>query len=451
MAKFKQESLSNLIRFEKRTVQVDPRKKYEEIGIYSFGKGIFHKPPLDGSEIGNKKMVMIKDGDLIFNLTFAWEGAVAIASSREDGMYGSERYLTYRVNEEKVIPEYLQYFLVTPLGLKQLKKISPGSALRNRVFNKNRIDEILIPLPPDTFEQKLIIEKINKIKTQNMIVQAKLQKVKQLLETFSQSLLSKAFSGDLIIQEPTLTYEEIILDIQQKIDHWMKERQNNKTSVKKSKKLKIVDSKNLSKTPDHWVWAKLDSICEKITDGTHNSPPNSNEGEFMYVTAKNIKTNGFDFSNLTFVSETEHRKIYARCNPQKGDVLYTKDGTIGIAMVNELEKEFSMLSSVALIKPMRTILNPYFLKYYLNSPETFIRMTGKKKGTSLKRIILGQINNMEIPIPTLEEQEKIVKKLDELFPELYKLKQLLEESGTNSTKLDIAVLSQAFQGNLIKN
>ncbi|WP_310483193.1 hypothetical protein [Chamaesiphon sp. VAR_48_metabat_403] len=124
--------------------------------------------------------------------------------------------------------------------------------------------------------------------------------------------------------------------------------------------------------PSTWKKILLSELCSKVTDGTHHSPVNESEGDYLYVTAKNIKFWGLDISNMTFVSEEIHHQIYARCPVEYEDVLYIKDGvTTGLAAVNHLKEPFSMLSSVALLKPIRTVLNPYFLKNWLNSPVAF--------------------------------------------------------------------------------
>ena len=103
--------------------------------------------------------------------------------------------------------------------------------------------------------------------------------------------------------------------------------------------------------PFSWEKKTLKDICIKLNDGTHFSPESFKTGEYKYVTAKNIRLSGFDFSNITYVPEEVHRPIFERCNPELGDVLYIKDGaTTGIAMVNTLEEEFTLLSSVALLK-----------------------------------------------------------------------------------------------------
>ena len=123
--------------------------------------------------------------------------------------------------------------------------------------------------------------------------------------------------------------------------------------------------------PEGWVWAQLNIVCKKVQDGTHFSPQEQfdspGQGRYLYITAKNIKENGIDLSNVTYVTQSFHNSIYQRCNPEKGDVLLIKDGVkTGVTTVNQLNEKFSLLSSVALLKPCTTILNPYYLKHYLN-------------------------------------------------------------------------------------
>ena len=170
--------------------------------------------------------------------------------------------------------------------------------------------------------------------------------------------------------------------------------------------------------PENWAWAKLPDVCRApITDGTHNSPPNTNEGEFFYITAKNIKDDGVDLSNVSYVSKEIHNSIVSRCCPEKGDVLLTKDGTIGNATVNNLNQPFSLLSSVALIKTHRKVL-PWYIVFCLRSSYLQKSMKNDAKGTALKRVILSQINDFVIPLPPLAEQSRIVAKIEELFAEL---------------------------------
>ncbi len=100
----------------RRPVDVSPDGLYHEIGIRSFGNGVFHKPPVSGEELGAKRVFFyIQPGDLLFSNVFAWEGAVALAAETEAGKIGSHRFMTYRVDTEKADPRYLlRYFYGGP-------------------------------------------------------------------------------------------------------------------------------------------------------------------------------------------------------------------------------------------------------------------------------------------------------------------------------------------------
>src|SRR5205807_2085061 len=112
--------------------------EYREIGIRSFGKGIFHKAPIQGSALGSKRVLRIEPGDLVFNNVFAWEGAVAVAGPEEAGMIGSHRFVTYTVNPGKATAAFLQLFFKTNTGREILLKASPGSAGRNKTLGLDR-------------------------------------------------------------------------------------------------------------------------------------------------------------------------------------------------------------------------------------------------------------------------------------------------------------------------
>ena len=171
----------------------------------------------------------------------------------------------------------------------------------------------------------------------------------------------------------------------------------------------------MSELPQGWAEAPLPFVCTKITDGTHHSPVNLPTGDYKYVTAKNIRPWGLDLSDISFVDAKTHQEIYARCPVEKGDVLYIKDGaTTGLAVVNPLDKPFSMLSSVALLKPDRQAIEPSYLKHWLNSPETLSMMLDKMTGTAIRRLTLTTISAQIFPLAPLPEQRRIVAKVDGL-------------------------------------
>ena len=131
----------------RRAVSVQPHGSYPELGIRSFGRGTFHKPHLDGAAVGSKRLFLIREGDLLFNIVFAWEGAVAVAGPEDDGRVGSHRFLTCVPDTNIVTTDSLRFFLLTPEGIEKLGAASPGGAGRNRTLGLKKLDLIEVPAP----------------------------------------------------------------------------------------------------------------------------------------------------------------------------------------------------------------------------------------------------------------------------------------------------------------
>lgn len=131
----------------RRGVEVEPEGTYPELGIRSFGKGTFHKPSLSGFEVGGKRLFKVNDGDLVFNIVFAWEGAVAVAGPTDDGRVGSHRFLTCVPDSSRATAQFLRFYFLTPEGLHQLGLASPGGAGRNRTLGLKALEQIRVPVP----------------------------------------------------------------------------------------------------------------------------------------------------------------------------------------------------------------------------------------------------------------------------------------------------------------
>jgi type I restriction enzyme, S subunit len=194
--------------------------------------------------------------------------------------------------------------------------------------------------------------------------------------------------------------------------------------------------------PSSWAWVRLPRVLKKLTDGTHHSPPNGPHGTFMYVTAKNIKTSGVLLDGITYVSKEVHNEIYSRCDPSFGDVLYIKDGaTTGIATINQINEPFSMLSSVALLKPSEAIFNRYLL-WAMRSPFFYAETRGAMKGAAITRVTLSVMGASLLPLPPLAEQKRIVAKVDELMALCDRLEAQQQERETRHAALARASLAR---------
>ncbi len=178
-----------------------------------------------------------------------------------------------------------------------------------------------------------------------------------------------------------------------------------------------------------WENKKLSEIAIKIKDGTHFSPKTLEIGEYKYLTSKNVKNGYLDFSNLEYVNKEEHLKIYSSCDVRHGDVLLTKDGTIGQCCVNTLHEEFSLLSSVAFLR-LKSEYNNFFLYHLLVSDLGQKEIKGAIAGQALKRITLTKINDFKFDFPCLAEQTKIANFLSAIDQKIEVVAQQIEQAKT---------------------
>jgi type I restriction enzyme S subunit len=140
-------------------VNVENENTYREIGIRSHGKGIFHKDPVSGATIGDKRVFRIIEHALIFNIIFAWEQAIATTSKEEAGMIASHRFPMYIPKSVECDVRYIKYVFLTPQGKRLLGIASPGGAGRNRTLGQDEFEKIEIFLP-DIEEQTKIADTI---------------------------------------------------------------------------------------------------------------------------------------------------------------------------------------------------------------------------------------------------------------------------------------------------
>ena len=201
--------------------------------------------------------------------------------------------------------------------------------------------------------------------------------------------------------------------------------------------------------PESWCWGNIMEVLVKLTDGTHHSPKNYPKGNYKYITAKNIKNEGVVLDGVTYVDDETHHEIFSRCNPEYGDILYIKDGaTTGVVAINNLEEEFSLLSSVALLKPSKLISKKY-LFYYLQSSYCYESVRSSMKGVGITRITLKQIADWEVPIPPIEEQHRIVEYIDSLFAQIDLIAKDTATLNLFLEKYKHGILNLAIAGKLV--
>lgn len=180
--------------------------------------------------------------------------------------------------------------------------------------------------------------------------------------------------------------------------------------------------------PKEWKVEKLENVTKKIIDGTHYTPTYTESGvPFLRVT--DVKEKAINLDKIKFVSEEEHEILIKRCDPEIGDILYSKNGTIGRTKIVDWEWGFSVFVSLCLIKPDHNRIYNRYLEIILNSEVAWSQIRFRAKQGTVTNLHLEEIREFCIPIPSRDEQEAILNRV-------YSLNNLMEIEKESLEKLN---------------
>lgn len=263
------------------------------------------------------------------------------------------------------------------------------------------------------------------------------------------SILQLAIQGRLVEQRPEEgTAQELYQQIQAEKQRLIKEGK-----IKKEKPLsEIIEDEKPFEIPESWMWVRLGDITSKLTDGSHNPPPNTGKG-IPVISAKNVKNGLITLENVDrFTDDDGFIKENSRTNITKDDIIMgIIGGSIGNVAIYTHEIKVIAQRSIAI---MRFEISTTFSKILLESPLVQNKLIASTSGSAQGGVYLGTLKNLPIPLPPLAEQKRIVTKIEELLP-------LVERYETAWTRLEDfnrrfpedmkkSILQQAIQGKLVE-
>ncbi|MFY0714977.1 restriction endonuclease subunit S [Seonamhaeicola sp. NFXS20] len=413
---------------------------------------------------------IVKKGDILIAMSGATTGKFGIYNSEEKA-YQNQRVGNLIPHTDKYTFKNYIYFLLYSLK-RDIEIGAYGGAQPN--ISATKIEALktkLFPIPI----QKAIVKKIEALFSSLDSGIADLKKAQEQLKIYRQAVLKKAFEGELtkewrekqtdlpsadelleqIKEERQKHYDQQLADWKEAVKVWEKNGKEGKKpskpqKIKEFKEISTEDYEKLPKLPANWNWEKFGNVCLKIMDGTHFSPKNIENGDYKYITAKNIKEGRIDLKNLSYVTKEDHREIFSRCDVKKGDVLYIKDGaTTGRAAINTLEEEFSLLSSVGVFRTSQNLILPKFLEHYLNAQSTRNRMLSNIAGVAITRLTLVKLNNSKFIICSPKEQHQIVQEIESRLSVCDKVEKDIADSLEKAQALRQSILKKAFEGKLL--
>lgn len=269
----------------------------------------------------------------------------------------------------------------------------------------------------------------------------------------AQPVISNSSLKDLVLEFPKSLSEQkrIVAILDETFAAIDKAKANAEKNLQNAKELFESYLQNMFENKgEDWEEKSLIEVCLEITDGSHFSPKSSGQDEYPYITVRDINEDIIDFKNCKFINKYSYQLLLKNgCKPNIGDLLFSKDGTVGKVSLVDFEKDFVVLSSLAIIRPKSKVIISSLLKYILKNPAFLQTAIGMKTGVAIRRIILANLKLIKISFPrSLSEQKLISEKLNALSSETKKLEAIYQKKIEDLEELKKSVLQKAFNGDL---
>jgi type I restriction enzyme S subunit len=366
-----------------------------------------------------------------------------------------------RVPEELFDARFLEAFLQTSAAYDSIDRMKTGGSDSGLNLTHDRFRQLEVPVAPLN-EQRRIVETYEELTTDLDAGVAALERVREKLKLYRASVLKASMEGALTADwraqqphyEPASELLRHILDERRR--RWEEDRLANfKTKgqlAPKNWKAKYKEPSapaitGLPSLPEGWCWAKVEQVSTKVVDGVHKKP-NYVAAGIPFVTVRNLTAGpGISFERLNYITHEDHLEFIKRADPEFGDILISKDGTLGVVRVIETDIPFSIFVSVALVKPIIPELSD-FLGLALSAPQVKAQMV--PKGSGLVHIHLEDLREDCIPLAPIAEQQVIVEALEDQLSVIDHLEADLDTKVKSAQGLRQAILRHAFTGKLVR-
>lgn len=393
----------------------------------------------DLSQVGyeSSSAKLLPKGSLLFS-SRAPIGYVAIAQKEIATNQGFKNFVfPFGVNSD-----YAYYYL---RSIKDIAE-SLGTGTTFKEISGATAKTLPFVLPPQA-EQKVIADKLDTLLAQVETTKARLERIPEILKSFRQSVLAAAVSGKLTEEWRTkYTYK---ISIQNILDfkHSLIER----GIVKSSKQdIPLPFDEELSVIPDSWAWSRLITVCSLITDGKHGNCKDELNSGFYFLSAKDVSNKKLVYENARQINQIEFKEVHQRTNLEPGDICIVNTGaTVGkyaIAGDNEHTRNTTFQKSVAVVKVLKEYANNKFVAYYFE--DATLRLLKASSGSAVNNLLLGTMKQLPIPLPPIEEQTEIVRRVEELFAFADSIEQKAAAALARVNNLTQSILAKAFRGEL---
>ena len=260
----------------------------------------------------------------------------------------------------------------------------------------------------------------------------------------SDEVISEVTGRPLDCETGAALLEHMVLKRRQ----WFDMQQANSRTKKQYVEPDLPDISKLPPLPDRWCWGTWSQISNWVTYGFTRPMPHVNEG-IPIITAKGVKGGRLDLDGAHLTTREAYDKLSDKDRPQPGDILITKDGTIGRAAIVEAMSEFCINQSVAVIWLRSSPMDRKFLLAVIESELTQKPIIEKARGVAIQHLSITDFGKLALPIPPLLEQRRIVAEIEKQFTRLDAGVAALKRVQANLKRYRAAVLKAACEGKLV--
>jgi type I restriction enzyme S subunit len=377
-------------------------------------------------------------------------GRVAITKEKS----ATNQQINTVIPNEKVEPKYLFHYLRT---IREWME-NEASATTVAIINKTKFSAAPIRLPSSKADQKRIADKLDSVLAKVEAAQARLDKIPTILKRFRQSVLAAATSGELTKDwreenEPLdWDVEKLINVIYQK---WLQEREKEFERKGKKPKTNTWLKKFPSVEPhsiidNDWIELSLENVAEVVDPNPSHRMPKYVADGMPFISSENIiSIETLNFEKGKKVTEEEVEKQKTRYEINEGTFAFTRIGTIGKSVLLPNPHNYGISHAMAVVNPYDEVVDSTYLIWVMNCESILKQAKHGVQSVGVPDLGIGKMKAFRIPIPSLNEQKEIVKRLNDLFEHANTVEKQYYAAKARLDKLTQSILAKAFRGELV--
>ena len=362
-------------------------------------------------------------------------GVVGEIPDKLDGMNLTENAV--KITNIAINKSFLCIILQTDFVQQQFQNKTHQVAMPKLALE--RILSTFIPICPYV-QQLQIVDRFQICDNFLSTIDTEKEELQKIVSLSKYKILDLAIRGKLVPQDPNDEPASVILErIRTEKEELIKQGK-----IKRDKKESVIfkgddnsyyervgdiisniDDEIPFELPQNWEWSRLQTICYPITDGTHKTPTYSDSG-YIFLSAKNITTGKINWNDIMYIPKSLHDELYSRVSPKMNDILLAKNGTTGVAAIVDRECEFDIYVTLALLRVVNNNISSQYLLKIIASDTIQDYFKSSLKGIGVPNLHLEHIRTTLIPIPPINEQNKIAERIYQYYSLLDSIVQNIE-------------------------